>query len=142
MKIHFLWQNYKYFPYERELARREVQALMRRKPSDEDAGLVVNVGSDWESTARRTTYFREVISEFGDRIVPLQTQLEVLTNGSNPALSFPFAVSTVSNRQSTRYSAHGLHDYRGKFNPQVVRAISNILALQPGDWILDPFCGS
>ncbi len=142
MKVHFLWQNYKYFPYERELARREVQALMGRKPSDDDVGLVVNVGSDWESTAERTTYFREVFSEIGDSIVPLQTQLETLKNGSNATLSFPFAAPTVSNRQSTRYSAHGLHDYRGKFNPQVVRAIGNILRLQPGDWILDPFCGS
>jgi site-specific DNA-methyltransferase (cytosine-N4-specific) len=45
-------------------------------------------------------------------------------------------------RQSTRYSAHGLHEYKGKFNPQIVRAIGNILGLQPGDWVLDPFCGS
>ena len=35
-----------------------------------------------------------------------------------------------------------LTQYRGKFNPQIVRAIGNILGLQPGDAILDPFCGS
>jgi site-specific DNA-methyltransferase (cytosine-N4-specific) len=45
-------------------------------------------------------------------------------------------------KQSTRYSAHGLHQYRGKFNPQVVRAIGNILNLPEGAWVLDPFCGS
>ena len=45
-------------------------------------------------------------------------------------------------RQSTRYSAHGLHEYRGKFNPQVVRAIGNLIGLEEGEWVLDPFCGS
>lgn len=142
MKIHFLWQNYKYFPYERELARREVRALMGAKPSDEKAGLAVNSQSDWESLAKRTTYFREVFRENGARIVPLQSQLEARANGSNSTPCFSFASPAASTRQSTRYSAHGLHEYRGKFNPQVVRAIANILELQPKQWILDPFCGS
>jgi site-specific DNA-methyltransferase (cytosine-N4-specific) len=35
-----------------------------------------------------------------------------------------------------------LHQYKGKFNPQVVRALGNILGLEPGDTLLDPFCGS
>lgn len=142
MKIHLLWQKYKYFPYERELARREVKALMGGKPSDEEAGLIVNARSDWKSLAKRTTYFREVFSNGGERIFPLQSQLEALPNGSNATPRFSFAVPSGSTRQSTRYSAHGLHEYRGKFNPQVVRAIGNILRLQPKDWILDPFCGS
>ena len=50
--------------------------------------------------------------------------------------------SQPCNRQVTRYSAHGLHEYRGKFNPQVVRAIGNILKWEPAQWVLDPFCGS
>jgi len=45
-------------------------------------------------------------------------------------------------RQGTRYSVHGLHEYKGKFNPQVVRGILNLLGVSDGDKILDPFCGS
>jgi site-specific DNA-methyltransferase (cytosine-N4-specific) len=45
-------------------------------------------------------------------------------------------------RQSTRYSAHGLHEYKGKFNPQIVRAILNILDIPIDGRVIDPFCGS
>jgi len=47
-------------------------------------------------------------------------------------------------RQSTRYSVHGLHEYKGKFNPQIVRATANLLrlGLDRKAQILDPFCGS
>jgi hypothetical protein len=142
MKIRLLWQHYKYFPYEREFARREVRELMGQKPSEEGDGLVVSVRSGWEQVAKRVTYFREIVSEGGDRILPLQAQLEAITNGEMSASSLGIGVMPVDTRQSTRYSAHGLHEYKGKFNPQVVRAICNILGVQGGDWILDPFCGS
>ncbi len=45
-------------------------------------------------------------------------------------------------RQVTRYHLHGIHEYKGKFNPQVVRSFANQLEVQPGDWLVDPFCGS
>lgn len=43
---------------------------------------------------------------------------------------------------STGYATHGLFPYRGKFHPQLIKGILNILQLQPGDIILDPMCGS
>jgi len=46
------------------------------------------------------------------------------------------------NRQSTRYGAHGLHEYKGKFNPQIVACLFNIMGIRGGDNIIDPFCGS
>ena len=142
MSIRLLWQHYKYFPYEREFARREVRELMGQKPSEEGDGLAVSVQPGWEQAAKRVTYFREIISDGGDRIVPLQAQLEAITNGEISTFSFAAGMTPAEARQSTRYSAHGLHEYKGKFNPQVVRAICNMLGMQAGDWILDPFCGS
>jgi len=142
MKIQLLWQNYRYFPYEREFAKREVQSLMGQKPSEEKTGLAVNTRRGWERSAKRTTYFREIFSDEGHKIIPLQTQIEALANGSISSDTLVSGILPPRTRQSTRYSAHGLHEYRGKFNPQVVRAISNIMRLKPGDWILDPFCGS
>src|SRR5262249_33371450 len=46
------------------------------------------------------------------------------------------------NRQATRYSVHGLHEYKGKFNPQVVPAILNMFGVRPSQRVFDPFCGS
>jgi len=43
---------------------------------------------------------------------------------------------------STGYATHGLFPYRGKFHPQLVKGLLNILNIQPGEVVLDPMCGS
>ncbi len=43
---------------------------------------------------------------------------------------------------STGYATHGLFPYRGKFHPQLIKGILNILKIQPEDLVLDPMCGS
>jgi len=43
---------------------------------------------------------------------------------------------------STGYATHGLFPYRGKFHPQLVKGLLNILSVKPGDVVLDPMCGS
>jgi len=41
-----------------------------------------------------------------------------------------------------QYLTHWIYPYKGKFHPQMIRAILNILGLKGGDTILDPFVGS
>jgi len=43
---------------------------------------------------------------------------------------------------STGYATHGLFPYRGKFHPQLIKGLLNLLKTQPGDVVLDPMCGS
>ncbi len=43
---------------------------------------------------------------------------------------------------STGYATHGLFPYRGKFHPQLIKGILNVLKIQPNDVVLDPMCGS
>lgn len=45
-------------------------------------------------------------------------------------------------RFKTAYATHGLFPYRGKFHPQLVKAIMNLMELQRGETILDPMMGS
>lgn len=45
-------------------------------------------------------------------------------------------------RFSNGYGVHSLFPYKGKFHPQMIKAIINILKIRPGDKILDPFSGS
>ncbi len=47
-----------------------------------------------------------------------------------------------SNIFRTGYGTHGLFPYRGKFHPQMIKGLINIMGLQPGDVILDPMMGS
>lgn len=39
------------------------------------------------------------------------------------------------------YATHGLFPYRGKFHPQMVKAVLNIMGLKPGMTVLDPMAG-
>jgi tRNA G10 N-methylase Trm11 len=39
------------------------------------------------------------------------------------------------------YATHGLFPYRGKFHPQMIKGIMNIIGLKPGDTVLDPMAG-
>lgn len=42
----------------------------------------------------------------------------------------------------TGYSTHGLFPYRGKFHPQMIKALINIIGVKEGEAILDPMMGS
>lgn len=139
--IRLLWNSYRYFPYERALAKREAAMAFGREPAETDDGLEFDAAESIPVAARRLTYFNAVVN--GDSaVVPDQAKLEATANGNGSAWDPDASSMPVLRRQSTRYSAHGLHEYRGKFNPQVVRAIGNLLGIAPGDWVIDPFCGS
>ena len=122
------WHSYNYYPYEVQLARREVAALF----CNPDIEPITN-GLDLPrvsqcSTVERLTYFAAA-AQLGSTVETTQSRLEA-------------PLRRQKKRQATRYSVHGLHEYKGKFNPQVVRALLNILGINPGDNVLDPFCGS
>ena len=43
---------------------------------------------------------------------------------------------------STGYATHSLFPYRGKFHPQLIKALLNILGVKKGEYVLDPMAGS
>ena len=45
-------------------------------------------------------------------------------------------------RSVNQYLTHWFYPYKGKFHPQMVRALLNIIGLKEGDILLDPFSGS
>src|SRR5258708_2256766 len=47
-----------------------------------------------------------------------------------------------ANAYGVGYATHGLFPYRGKFHPQMIKGIMNIIGLKPGDTVLDPMAGS
>lgn len=126
----FRWRDYRYFPYEEAFAKREVLSLYGEEPQESNGELHLCNGKSSSETASRLTYFSEVTLPHGKTVVPTQARLEATI------------LSPKSRRQGTRYSSHSLHEYKGRYNPQVVRSIGNILGLGEGSWILDPFCGS
>lgn len=80
------------------------------------------------------------------------------TINSKPTIHFQanthkpsFEILTRSNRTknyfengqfSTGYATHSLFPYRGKFHPQLVKSLLNIIGVNKGDLVLDPMSGS
>jgi len=129
MKNHsmdLLWHPYKYYPYEVVLARREIEVLLSPESVADTPGGIRLTDPLRPEAADRLVYF----SAAGPDAQQTQQGRLERVNGNGP------------NRQSTRYSAHGLHEYKGRFNPQVAKAILNILDIPSGSRVLDPFCGS
>lgn len=123
------WHPYRYYPYERSLALREIQSMLGPAAVQEDEKGIYVDQPRRPNAVTRLVYFAAATDKSGK---PIETQQRLLEriNGSE------------SNRQSTRYSAHGLHEYKGRFNPQVAKAILNIFGATPKHVVLDPFCGS
>ncbi len=87
----------------------------------------------------RSAYFKLVDGQetVHFRTCNLQNLEEVHKNSS-----FRTKVFFLSGKYSTGYATHGLFPYRGKFHPQLIRALLNILAIKPGHVVLDPMAGS
>lgn len=124
------WASYRLFPYERALAAREVANLTTEPASPTPDGFSF---SD-TAAARvidRATYFNVV--QAADLGGPTRQaaveQRHALLRG------------VEQRRQATRYGLHGIHEYKGKFNPQVVRALTNVVDMD-ASVLIDPFCGS
>jgi adenine-specific DNA methylase len=45
-------------------------------------------------------------------------------------------------RAFNQYITHWFYPYKGKFHPQMVRGLANIMGMKKGDVLLDPFVGS
>jgi site-specific DNA-methyltransferase (cytosine-N4-specific) len=127
------WHSYKYFDYEKKLALREVQAQIGDVVDQLPQGLVIQPTRASKGSLQRLTYFQEFDGFNGAPVRTIQARLEG---------SVGLGRSGLPPRQQTRYSVHGIHEYKGKFNPQIVRAVANILSVDEGCSILDPFCGS
>jgi tRNA G10 N-methylase Trm11 len=110
------------FIYELVLAQLELRSLGATFEMDAELSGVtrLNVGDD-KRLKKRLAYFQTV-------------------NGENTDYAY------ISRRNRTRsvnqYLTHWIYPYKGKFHPQMIRAALNIIGLQSGETVLDPFVGS
>jgi site-specific DNA-methyltransferase (cytosine-N4-specific) len=141
-------------PFERKLALLELEALAQDAPRPIAA--VVEEIQCFSVTSRATARllarelaFWEVVCN-GQTLTTIQSLREatvsVVRNGISPealASKLPFKGEVpLPNRRCLRYGTHGLHEYRGKFFPQLVRSLINIANVPANGIVADPFCGS
>lgn len=124
--VKLYWQSYKLFPYEKKLGIKEVKSLLKPAIVTFDNNSVMAIGCQSISRIKDLVYF-SYYSTDRESLCPT-TQFKREQNKGK--------------KQNTRYFSHGIHEYKGKFNPQIVRALLNIFGIAHDDIVLDPFCGS
>ena len=88
---------------------------------------------------RRSAYFKSVEGEptIHYQTCNLQNLEDIHRNSSLRTKAF-----FLNGKYSTGYATHSLFPYRGKFHPQMIRALLNMMGLKPGNVVLDPMSGS
>lgn len=87
---------------------------------------------------RNGAYFARVGDTFSRHFLICSGEPVRLPQHSSSRLRSFFA----TNQFKTGYATHGLFPYRGKFHPQMIKALLNVMGLKPGETVLDPMMGS
>ena len=88
---------------------------------------------------KRSAYFKKIEGRETNHYKECNLQnLEEIHRDS----SFRTKVFFLNGKYSTGYATHSLFPYRGKFHPQMIRALLNIAGVKVGDTVLDPMGGS
>lgn len=116
--------EYKLRPYEKKISDLERSSMIgsdKDEFSTDDINVIKKI--------KKLTFYKSYIlngTEF-------DTWQRILEHGSE---------TDTSGRKEPKYLTHGIHPYKGKFYPQLVRPLLNILDIKEGETVFDPFCGS
>lgn len=115
--------------FERDLLVDEVTGLTGVAASWTDDRVVADQAStrDVEILVERLALGAIVIAPDGSASPTRQHRLELAAGGGT--------------RKVTSHALHGLHPYKGKFYPQLARAVLNACAVPSGSVVFDPFAG-
>jgi len=142
-------------PFERHLALAELSKIAKAEPSvragtPELYRIAVPNKFDHNKLLAQLAYWECVRREDGKEELTTQVIRErtanVVRNGiplaEIPALLQKASTRSLPNRRCLRYGTHGIHEYRGKFFPQLVRSLINVGEVPARGIVADPMCGS
>jgi DNA modification methylase len=112
------------FIYELSLAELELRAL----------------GADYEVTnGLREFKLNNKSNELNERIVKKSSYLKSVGKSFTDYFRI---IQKNRTRSVNQYLTHWIYPYKGKFHPQMIRALLNIIGLKEGDTVFEPFSGS
>ena len=141
-------------PFERHLALQELRALAKASvaPLDGDIDSAQTFSVEGQLDLQTLRSSLAYWSAVGDVPEGLTTQMrrEATSVIARNGASIEALTDTVNAQvpkslprsRCLRYATHGIHEYRGKFFPQLVRALMNIAGLASDSLVVDPMCGS
>jgi len=112
------------FIYELSLAELELRAL----------------GADYEVTnGLREFKLNNKSEELADRLIK---RLAYFKSVGEKLTDYFHIIQKNRTRSVNQYLTHWIYPYKGKFHPQMIRALLNIIGLKEGDSVFEPFSGS
>lgn len=144
--------GYKLWDYESKLAEMELEALVGVRPRQVPKGYVVRRKAPLpEDQIKRLTFFHLVEVGNGVQRSTIATNQGLVETAAKIARAAP-SPSDVgrlmdhqpllrNGRKESQYATHGLHRYKGKFYPQLVKSLINHACVRRGQVVLDPFVG-
>ena len=153
-KYTFRLPSYKLWEYEFELAKREIQVLVSSDAQlvlTQDGFQVEQVLPIDRNKLKNLCFCHCVIVASENQNEVIDTQQAISESSAKIADSVrDFAELQrkiqadsliVNGRKASKYGVHGLHTYKGKFYPQLVKALINYSGVESGSVFLDPFMG-
>jgi hypothetical protein len=93
---------------------------------------------DKEQLLERSAFIKSIDNQYSNHYLLYSKYNEQI----NESRSVETQAYFEEGQYSTGYATHGLFPYRGKFHPQLVKGLLNIMGVQRGETILDPMSGS
>jgi len=110
------------FIYELALARLELHSFNPNlKVTNDFREFELKDDGNFETLKRRLAYFKTVNGEYSD---------------------YYYLQKYNQTKSVNQYLTHWIYPYKGKFHPQMIRALMNIIKIQNGETLFDPFVGS
>lgn len=146
------YADYPLRAFERRLAKLEIEGLGCKVSKRLLNYCLIDVVDEAtvERVTQRLAFFHE-IQVSGNSLATLQRDFDVSANvarglsGSDPMQSALEGFKSARNGRRAAvhgYATHGLHQYKGKYYPQIVKALLNHANVHSGGLVLDPFVGS
>ena len=131
-KVEIILPTYKLREFEFELAKDEIYGLLPKSKIISISNSSITAETDdreYASKLINLSFASSIKKCCGELIPTKQYRLETMGKAGG------------TKRRNTRYHLHGLHQYKGKFYPQLGKALINIIGANSKNIILDPFCG-
>ena len=110
------------FIYELVLAQLELSSFnLTFELKDTLKDFIIENNSDLTIPLKRLAYFKQIDSSYTD---------------------YYHLLNYNQTKSVNQYLTHWFYPYKGKFHPQMVRSIFNIMKINSNETVLDPFIGS
>ncbi|MBZ1348601.1 MAG: hypothetical protein KYQ20_02505 [Candidatus Nealsonbacteria bacterium] len=110
------------FIYEIALARLELQSFNPNlKVTNDFREFELKDDGNFDVLKRRLAYFKTIDGDYSD---------------------YYYLQKYNQTKSVNQYITHWIYPYKGKFHPQMIRALMNIIKIKQGETLFDPFVGS